>query len=144
MNDDVFAGYLRWYLIEKKYERVLTRDRKKTLFSIEADARRMIFHDRNQVMDGNYLTFKIRMRGTPHGESMKIPSYGIGAEFFLEELFAIFEDDTFASLSFPSWRERLDWFCMMIEKHQNVILKPLPKSMIENVFDSIRARAIKV
>ena len=140
-----FSGIICWLLKEIQYEKTLTRNRNTSLFRVEAGASKTVFADTGKtIRNPPHVIFRVRLTGTAHHEFMKIPLAGIGAEFFLEELFAVLERSDFIGISVPNLNDRLNWFFGMIEKHQNVVFSPMPESLLESIFDSIRARAIKI
>lgn len=140
-----FNGTINWRVVEKRYEQKFSKNRNNSLFLAEASVGKVIIKDSGKIYNRlPYVVFVVRLEQPSHLDHYKIPLGGIGAELFLEDLFAVLEENDFKNLSLPGCSERLDWFCRMIEKHQDVVLKPLSISILEAVFNSIRSRAIKV
>ena len=151
--DNHFDGTVRWGIRPVNYAahlRSRSRDSREvagiiSLLHIEAGVgQRVITEFEERHIYSLYIDFVVRLRSVPHLEHLKIPSHGVGAELFLEDIFAMLENNIFASVRFQSWHDQLVWFCKMIVKHKDILFKPLPSSLGEAIFNSIRSRAIKV
>ena len=152
--DNYFDGTVRWgFRLEnyiKNFRRGISEDSRRaggimSLVGIEASVRNIVIIDSGKKSSYSLsISFHVCLHSVGHLEHLKIPSHGVGAEFFLEEIFAILENNNFGDIAFQDWKERLIWFCKMINKHQDTLFNPISSSLTKAVFNSIRARAIKV
>ena len=138
-----FDGSLFWEIqISKRSSKASFNEPDMFCIYITAKVGRYIdVHTKEVFYNRPYVDFIIRFRHRSHN-CMEIPTIGIGSAFYLEELLVRMEQELPPPEIYADLELRLDWHCKMIKKHHHEVLSDIPTSVLVDIFDEIRSRAI--